>query len=195
MNSQKPTNEPHVNETSTGGYLPREPIPGETYRGLFDDESALEVLRRRIDAAVLEYLRAEYGPGAVIAEPYPKPANLIDAMLVTRMVSDRALTLRIDWAKKARGAGTPWRELVAPLGIDTSDEWTDGPKDAFRLVAGPPSMAHDPIYAHWTCASCGQLIRDSGPDAGHPVDAEENHADGCARFAREIAAWQARHGD
>lgn len=27
----------HVNETSTGGYLAREPIPGETYRGATDE--------------------------------------------------------------------------------------------------------------------------------------------------------------
>ena len=37
---------PHVNETSTGGYLPRMPIPRETYRGATaapaDDEAAVK---------------------------------------------------------------------------------------------------------------------------------------------------------
>jgi hypothetical protein len=158
-------------------------------------ENAIDVLRRRIEAAVLEYLRTEHGPGAVLNEPYPRPANLVDGMLTARKVSDRAQMMLIDWARKARGEGTPWRELVDPLGIDTSDEWIDGPKEAFRLVAGPPSMPYDPIYAHWTCASCGEFIKDNGPDAGHPVDAEKGHADGCERHARDIAAWRVRHGD
>lgn len=153
-------------------------------------EDAIDVLRSRTRRAILDYLRADQGADAVV--DHTTPASHVAGILAARKVSDCAQNMMIDWAKKARGEGTPWRELVAPLGIDTEDEWIDPPVEAFRLVAGPPSMPHDPVYAHWTCASCSEFIRDSGPAAGHPVDAETGHATGCERFAREIAAYEAR---
>jgi hypothetical protein len=158
-------------------------------------EDANDILKRRIDTAVLEYLRAQRGPAAVVTEPYPKPANLIEGMQVLRVVADRVQMTLIDWARKARAEGTPWRDLVDPLGIDTSEAWIDGPVEAFRLVAGPPSMPHDPIIAHWICVSCGEFITDNGPAAGHPIEAEKGHAGDCARHARDIATWQTRNGE
>lgn len=45
--------------------------------------------------------------------------------------------------------------------------------------------------ATWRCWSCGKTIWEGHPDNG-VADAEEGHADGCERFAREVAAERAR---
>ena len=162
-------------------------------------EDASDILRKGTERTVLDYLRADQGADAVTERPISRmsittlaPASYVAGILAARMVSERARMMMIEYAKKARGEGTPWRELEEPLGIDPEDEWIDPSVEAFRLVANPPSMPHDPVYATWTCASCGEFIRDSGPLAGHPVDAESGHGEGCERYAREIAAYEAR---
>jgi hypothetical protein len=168
-------------------------------------DDALDVLRSRTASTVLAYLRAEHGADAVVERPIspslsmkvPTPANYGDAVQAARMVSGKARQMMIGYAQKARGEGTPWRDLIAPLGTADNDDdeygyGDDGLNAAFLLVAGRPSMRYDPIYATWTCTTCDKLIRDTGPLAGHPTDAETGHTDDCARHAREIAAYLAR---
>jgi hypothetical protein len=39
-------------------------------------------------------------------------------------------------------------------------------------------MPYNLVYATWTCATCTGFIRDSGPLASHPTDAESGNGEG-----------------
>jgi hypothetical protein len=41
------------------------------------------------------------------------------------------------------------------------------------------------------CDVCGEWINGRGPYESHPEDNESGHAADCARFAAELATWQA----
>jgi hypothetical protein len=47
----------------------------------------------------------------------------------------------------------------------------------------------------WVCPACRDTVIDRGPQAGHPADREDGHADGCPRLATAIAAWSASWDD
>jgi hypothetical protein len=148
------------------------------------DDGLVDMLSR-VRRTIRDYLRTKHRVEDANQHP-------IAAILAARAVADAARQDMLSHARRARGAGVPWRDLAEPLGVDQSDTWVDPPGEAFRLVAGPPPMPYDPIYATWSCASCEQVITDSGPLAGHPTDAEKGHRDDCRRYANEIAAYEAR---
>lgn len=90
------TGHPHVNETSTGGYLPRERIPGETYRGTFAEPDELpEITMEQIEQAVAVVLeRFEIEP--LVA------GDLIGAVIEARDTDGRLVDV-VGQAAAARG--------------------------------------------------------------------------------------------
>lgn len=152
---------------------------------------------------ILRKLREEHGAAAIVQRQiFPgstltidEPADPVAAIGEAQMLMHTASGLVRDFALKARGAGKSWADLVKPLGIESEDEYADLPAMAFRQIAYPPSQRYDTVYASWECGSCGERVRDTGPYGGHPEDDETGHAEGCARHAGEIAAWQKKNGD
>jgi hypothetical protein len=47
------------------------------------------------------------------------------------------------------------------------------------------------VVFYWTCRTRGQTISDRGPNGNHPEDDEGGHAEGYARLAATVAAWDA----
>lgn len=108
----------------------------------------------------------------------------------------------------ARGQGAPWGEIAVWLGYTGKLTDPDGdPMDpgyaAWRFAAtgrGPGERVNWASYGYndraqvtWRCWTCTKSVRESDPENG--VDAQEGHAEGCARFAEEKAAQRARWED
>lgn len=164
------------------------------------DTTAID-LRGDVRSAIFRALRAG-GSDAVVQRPLrgssllttDEPASPADAVQVARMIASAAKGCMREYARKARGAGVPWRDLAGPLGIEQDeDDWMDPAAEAFKAVADKPSMRFDPLRTSWRCDTCQQYVTDSGPN-GHPVDCERGHAEDCARHQREIAAYLQRQG-
>lgn len=159
------------------------------------------VLSAGTQRVVHELLRAEHGPEAVVQRPisagisttHAAPADYPAGIAAARRVAARARRLVYDYAREARGAGTPWSELAGPLGIVA--DVGDPAEAAFREVAGEPPAPYDQRSVGWHCTSCGQRMIDHGPYNGHPADDESGHAASCSRHLAEIAAFRARNGD
>lgn len=159
--------------------------------------------RSTLEKLVLERLRENHGAAAIAqrtltpggALSWDVPADFVAAIGEVQWLADVAVGMAKEYARAARGAGKSWRDLVEPLRIDTSDEWSEPAADAFKLVAHTPSMPHDRVWTSWRCASCGEDITDYGPYDGHPADNEHGHRADCRRHNAEIAAYRRRNGD
>lgn len=131
-------------------------------------------------------------PESTFGYPEPRPrAGLQAALLVVRLANAEAYK----FAKGLRGEGTSWLEIADLLGIPWSEEYSRRER-AYELVAGPADNrrgAYADLRVFWTCGGpngCGQYVTDRGPYDPHPRDNETGHADGCARVAAEVAAWE-----
>ena len=82
-------------------------------------------------------------------------------MLLARIARTDALR----HVRRAREAGTSWADLAAAVDAEDGQaalDWAAGPHgDAISLRADR--------YVLWRCPACDQLVRDYGPDAGHPT--------------------------
>lgn len=105
------------------------------------------------------------------------------ALAATRDLELAARQAARVYAEAARAAGCTWAQAGAALGLASPA--------VFELVAS--DLGRGPVVA-WKCA-CGRMVIDSGPDAGHPADAERGHAERCARLAADTAAWDAQWDD
>jgi hypothetical protein len=98
--------------------------------------------------------------------------------------------LILDYVRQAREDGHPWQEIGMALGfragIDSAVSVADAAYDYAADTAG-----FGRVSFAWVCSACRSTIIDRGPQAGHPADIEEGHADDCRRLAAEIAAWNA----
>lgn len=109
-----------------------------------------------------------------------------------RLIADTAGYQARRCLTQARSQGTSWRAIGEALLYDR--EHVDPAEMAFRRAAEHFGPADSTDRAYWDCKGadgCGQWITDHGPYTGHPVDCESGHADGCARHAREVTAWEA----
>lgn len=169
-------------------------------KSTFDLDTATTHLREDVRSTIFRTLRAG-GPDTIVQRPLlgssslttDEPASPADAVQVARMIANAARGWMREYARKARGAGVPWRDLAGPLGIEPDEDGdTDLADEAFLAVANKPSMRFDPITTSWRCDTCQQYVTDSGPGGGHPVDCERGHAEDCARHLTEIATYENR---
>jgi hypothetical protein len=117
-----------------------------------------------------------------------EPLPFIRAAVLYRNVADGRAR---EEAAKARGDGATWVEIAAAAGIGDDPERDRGAAElAYEWVSPRPSMRFDEVNVYWTCGTCDQRVKDRGPTAGHPVDQEEGHAEGCARLAAAVATWE-----
>ena len=101
------------------------------------------------------------------------------------------------YIRDAREAGHTWQQIGTALDLTPGGEADlDGgtaAEAAYSYAAGSPGPEAAWRYGRsfsWTCGSCEGLISDRGLCNG-PADDERGHADGCARLAATIAAWDA----
>lgn len=110
-----------------------------------------------------------------------------------RLVQRVAEVVIADYAVEARTAGRTWVEIGAALGI-TGEDWPGAVAErAFDQVAhGGDGWSRSSV--RWRCPSCGEQITDTGPFTSHPADIESGHADGCLRYAADVAGWAEQAG-
>ena len=91
---------------------------------------------------------------------------------------------------EARADGHSWEQIVRHvpgLGPAYGDEAAE---KLFEMVSVPGSRFGGD-HVSWRCGDCDGLVLDRGPDAGHPVDAEPGHREGCGRLAAEVGRYVA----
>lgn len=120
----------------------------------------------------------------------PEPLAAIRAAVALRSV---VADVERQAAKHARQDGRTWAEIAGALGCegDPGCGLTPGGQ-AFERMAS--DLGSGPTFA-WTCPGCGQLVIERGPECGHPADCEAGHADGCARLAETVRAYDAQWED
>jgi hypothetical protein len=111
----------------------------------------------------------------------PEPLAGIRAAMALGHAARRAVS---DCARYGREDGLTWTQIGAAM-VPAHDEYS-----AFLAVAS--ELGRGPSFA-WTCGSCGQVVTDSGPEAGgHPEDQEQRHSETCERFVAAIVAHEAQ---
>jgi hypothetical protein len=121
---------------------------------------------------------------------YAEPLAGIQA---AQVLTDSAARIRREYTQHARAEGTTWQQIGQPLGLDQGADGKSGYDlgvAAFEHFESGPDIWNQSNF-HYHCASCGEWITDRGPYESHPEDNERGHAEDCARFAAELAAWQA----
>jgi hypothetical protein len=129
-------------------------------------------------------------PGAISVSRHAEPLAGIRA---AQVLADSAARIRREYAQRARAEGIAWRQIGQALGLDQGADAKSGydlAVAAFEHFEGEPDLWYQSNF-HYHCASCGEWITDRGPYESHPEDNESGHAGDCARFAAELAAWQA----
>jgi hypothetical protein len=121
--------------------------------------------------------------------------TVTDADSVTGLESAAQLTsavrrLILDYTRQAREDGHSWQEIGMALGLRAVRDSGISVGDAAYDYAAGTSGFGRPFFT-WVCSACRGTVIDRGPQAGHPADTEEGHADDCRRLAAEIAAWNA----
>jgi hypothetical protein len=153
---------------------------------------AAEAARAAVGRAVREVIRET--EGGHITDPLAAPlANIRAARRVELAARGRAR----EHIRAARETGRTWHEIGAALdlGAEAADRGRSAGEAAYDFAAGEPLRQLDRRWFGWTCPACQGRILDRGPEAGHPVDAEEGHADGCERLAATVAAHDAEWAD
>jgi len=119
-----------------------------------------------------------------------EPMMGLRAATALKMATRRLL---LDYIRYAREDGNSWRDIGLGLGYsDDPDTGLSAAQAAYDFAAGTTSAWHS---FSWTCQHCHATIIDRGPEAGHPADCEDGHADGCTRQATAVAAWAASRYD
>jgi hypothetical protein len=129
-------------------------------------------------------------PGAISVSRHAEPLAGIRA---AQILADSAARIRREYTQHARAEGIAWPQIGEALALDQGPDGKSGYDlgvAAFEHFEGEPDLWHQSSF-HYHCASCGEWITDRGPYESHPEDNERGHAEGCARFAAELAAWQA----
>jgi hypothetical protein len=100
-----------------------------------------------------------------------------------------ARKLSLDYVRHAREDGHSWQDIGVALGFSEDPEaGISAAEAAYTYAAGTTPAWHSFV---WVCPQCRATIIDRGPEAGHPVDCEEGHADGCSRLAAAVTVWTA----
>lgn len=113
-------------------------------------------------------------------EPAPEPAAALRAALLIRALAGREVHRAVS---RLRGAGRSWDDIAGPAGSGEESA------QVFEEVADLGGEFGSPQLS-WRCDSCGSRIRDLGPAADDPRQAERGHADDCARHAADIQHYE-----
>jgi hypothetical protein len=120
-----------------------------------------------------------------LTEPEP-----VAGLQATAVVGHALRRITCEYVRRAREDGHSWPDIGAALGLEPSlEDGLSTAEAAFDQVAGEPGFGTHSFA--WTCPACQSTVIDHGPEAGHPQDCEEGHADGCPRLAAAITAWDA----
>lgn len=94
------------------------------------------------------------------------------------------------YVKAARQHGYSWGRIGELMALETDPVTgrTAG-EAAFLRVAS--DFGSGPVFP-WTCPSCREVVKDRGPEAGHPADAEPGHAPNCERLAEAEREYDAQ---
>lgn len=151
--------------------------------------------RAESEAFGAEIVREQVAGLTIHTEALDDPLTGVRAALLARNVAVAEL---LRYAEAARGTGRSWDEVAEALGIEASDDGEPRAEQAYLLIVEGRPLPEDESRwspqrtARWTCATCGQRVRDSGPFASHPDDVEDGHAATCTRRAAALAAYRAR---
>jgi hypothetical protein len=125
------------------------------------------------------------GLGMPLTEPEP-----MAALQASAVVGHALRQITCEYVRRAREDGHSWPGIGAALGLDrASGDDLSAAEAAYDQVAGEPTFRTRSFA--WTCPACHGTVIDRGPEAGHPQDCEEGHADRCPRLAAAITAWDA----
>lgn len=125
-------------------------------------------------------------PDATVREPEPR-AGIRAAVALERAARRNCL----DFIRSAREDGLSWAQVAEALGFGEEAGDMTPAERAYDYAS--PYRAASPSWFAWSC-ECGGLVRDYGPELG-PAEGEKGHAEGCARFAAAVAAWNALEED
>jgi hypothetical protein len=101
--------------------------------------------------------------------------------------------LSLGYVRYAREDGHSWRDIGIALGFsDDPEVGISAAEAAYNYAVGTTPAWRS--FA-WVCPQCRATIIDRGPEAGHPADCEEGHADGCFRLAAAVTVWTASWDD
>jgi hypothetical protein len=121
-------------------------------------------------------------------------ADAISGLEAATKLTSAVRRLILDYARHAREDGRSWREIGLAIGLgNVADAGGDVADAAYDDLAGTPAFAQSAFA--WVCPACRNTVIDRGPQAGHPADCEDGHADGCPRLAAAVDAWNAARGD
>jgi hypothetical protein len=164
----------------------------------FDRIRVADIARQHARLAILSTVR-ETG-GQTVTRPVFRDRPDLDMTLTepepiaglqaSAVVGHALRRITCEYVRRAREDGHSWPEIGAARGLDrASRDDPSAAEAAYDQVAGEPTFRTRSFA--WTCPACHGTIIDRGPEAGHPQDCEECHADGCPRLVGAITAWDA----
>lgn len=154
------------------------------------DDAYWTIRQRVLDAARKDGTEIREKPSPALSSMtvyYPEPLAGIRA---ARTYEHAAARLAAEYVTRARADGIGWLDIGHALGQD-APEGNDVAVAAYERSAGRDGFGY-PLPFWFTCGSCGRQVTDRGPYTGSPLDQEEGHADGCARFAEAVRAYRAQ---
>jgi hypothetical protein len=168
------------------------------------EERARDEARRYADTAVLAMASAA---GAEVRERPIWPGKTFTVRDVAPeagirfavMLAGAARQKVHGYLKQARQDGLTWQQIGQALRLErvAEDRGISPAEAAFDYAThAEHARPFEELSFAWTCPSCQGFVRDYGPNAGHPVDAERGHAgEDCPRLAATVAAYEAEWDD
>lgn len=171
------------------------------------DDQARYQARHAAERGISEVVRAKHGdaafvtvaafPGSQFTRRVPHAEAGIRAAIMLRDAAAAEVDSKI---RAARGEGASWGRIAEILGLTDADDdnhQNSLAERAFYFVAPESNdgWRFRPSTTHWRCSSCQATVTDRGPFESCPEDNESGHAEGCARFADDMAQWRRRRGD
>jgi hypothetical protein len=134
--------------------------------------------------------RDRHDPERTVEEPEP-----LAGIRAAAALEHEARQVLAGCARYAREDGLSWEQIGEALLAAPAPGEPSRAVAAFDRLAWSYDQWQAPTFT-WTCPSCLRQVLDHGPEAGgHPSETEEGHADGCARLAAAIDAWNAQWED
>jgi len=147
--------------------------------------------------ARLQVRRAVTAMTGGLGDPRSAVHDPLAAITAATALGHAATAAIRDHARTAREDGRTWAQIGEAMGFRPDPRaGIDAPYIAWKAFGAVASdLGSGQNSFAWTCPSCLRLIADYGPEAGSPADAEHGHAEGCARLAETVRAYDASWED